>query len=91
MSFLCKNHLSQKVRKYLSQVLFSSIDTRTFSIKSVYFFRKSIKSSRNNVEALSLAFLFDCPSDSDMKHLRGFVTSVFGYRKYRNVRFIGNK
>lgn len=72
-------------------MLFSSIGTRTFKKKAFIFFKKSIKFSRNNVEALSLAFLFDCPSDSDMKHLRGFVTSVFGYRKYRNVRFIGNK
>lgn len=80
-----------KILKYLSQVLFFFNRYPDFLLKSAHFYNKSIKFSRNNVEALSLAFLFDCPSDSDMKHLRGFVTSVFGYRKYRNVRFIGNK
>lgn len=90
MSFLCITHCKD-IKIFVTSVIFFNRYLFFFVKKHLFFRIKSIKFSRNNVEALSLAFLFDCPSDSDMKHLRGFVTSVFGYRKYRNVRFIGNK
>ena len=89
MSFLCITY-RKDTEIFVTSFIFLN-RYPDFLLKSVYF-RKSIKVLYGTMlKALSLAFLFDCPSDSDMKHLRGFVTSVFGYRKYRNVRFIGNK